>query len=512
MRLQVLVGGHGALAAAGTRIRYQRLAPALARLGITLTVLPLERLGAQAVAEADVLLLSKIHDARSLVLARQLRGARPLLGIDLFDDYFSQTERSALTGQRRWLQAIAADLDFALCSTAAMAAAVGPTLAATPLHVLADPIGAPLPQAAWLAARQQQRPQQRHAPGATGNALAVLWFGMGDNPHFAVGLQDLAAQADHLQALMVEGRRLRLTVLTNRRALSATGLRLLAALPVQAHVEEWSEALETQRLLEADVAFLPVRRDAFSRAKSPNRVLAALLQGCQVLCPGRPNAWELAPFTYNRGADLARDLAHGPLRWGPDSRGALAAQITAGADPEREAAQLRTFLAGLDPGRAATRPAGPSVVVVGTAIEAAELTVLGRLQCLIVASPVAPRHLQGDLWFEAGADSDPAVGFSPRLLAQLPPERLGTLLAAGGKELAGGRFRLPFQALADLLSPEPGSLARHRAGLGLALRAGNLVEKATMAATAQELCRWLIGGLLPGAQLIAAEPRAELLP
>jgi hypothetical protein len=506
MRLQVLVGGPEGLAAAGTRIRYRRLIPALARLGIQLTITPMDRLGGDPASEADVLLFSKITDARSLVLAGQLKGSGPLVGIDLFDDYFSQSDRSALSGQRRWLSAIAADLDFALCSTAAMATAVRPALAEVPLHLLADPIGEPVPAATWLAARQQRSLERASAH------LSVLWFGMGDNPHFAVGLEDLAAQADHLQALMSEGRRLSLTVLTNPRALGAGGLRRLAALPLEAQVEEWSETLETQRLREADVAFLPVRRDPFSIAKSPNRVLSALLQGCQVLCPGRPDQGNLAPFTYNHGADLARDLEGGSLRWGPHSRAALAERLASTADPAQEALGLQTFLAGLRPRGRTGEPGGPLVVVVGSAIEPARLTALGRLRCLIVASPVAPRQLQGDLWFEACNGIPGAlVGLSPRLLDQLPAERRGALLAAGADALPGGRWRFPMLHLAELLAPGGGG-AQHAAVLQLALQAGSLPEKAVCIAAAQDLCRWLIHGLLPEARLISAEPQAELLP
>jgi hypothetical protein len=506
MRLKVLVGGPEGLAAAGTRIRYQRLIPALARLGIQLTITPMDRLGGEPASEADVLLFSKITDARSLVLAGQLKGTGPLVGIDLFDNYFSQSDRSALTGQRRWLSAIAADLDFALCSTPAMAAAVRSALAEVPLHLLADPIGEPVPEPAWLAAREQRRQERASAH------LSVLWFGMGDNPHFAVGLEDLAAQADHLQALVGEGRRLSLTVLTNPRALGAGGLRRLAALPLEARVEEWSEALEIQRLREADVAFLPVRRDPFSIAKSPNRVLSALLQGCQVLCPGRPDRWPLAPFTYNHGADLTRDLEGGSLRWGPNSRAALAELLESTADPGREALGLQTFLAGLGPRGRSGGSIRPIVVVVGSAIEAARLTTLGRLDCLIVASPVAPRQLRGDLWFEACNGTPGAVvGLSRRLLEQLSAERRSALLAAGADALPGGRWRFPLLNLAELLAPGGGG-AMHAAVLQLALQASSLTEKAVCIAAAQDLCQWLISGLLPQARLISAEPQVELLP
>lgn len=522
MKLQVLVGGPGALAAAGTRIRYRRLMPALARLGVELTVEPLDRLtlggasGPVDGAAADVLLLSKVHDARSLVLARQLRGVRgvrPLLGIDLFDDYFSQVERSGLSGQRRWLAAIAADLDFTLCSTKVMADAVEPALGDTPLHVLADPIGAPPPEAAWLAQRQRRQ--------LGGTELNLLWFGMGDNPHFAVGLEDLTAQADHLRALAAAGRDLRLTVLTNRRALTADGLTRLAGLPLTTRVEEWSEALETQRLREADVAVLPVRRDAFSRAKSPNRVLAALLEGCQVLCPGRPDSWSLAPFTYNQGTELARDLARGQLRWGPHSRERLTTLVAATADPSLEAARLKAFLRDLAPRPAMPEATGPSVVVVGSAIEVADLTALGRLPCLIVASPVAPRHLQGDLWFEpgppgtgpAGASGEALVGLSARLVQRLAPGLRDRLLAPGAEALGAGRWRLPFLELAQRLGlAQAAALQRHAAALALALRASGAIETALCTASAQAVCAWLLAALLPEARLIPAEPRAELLP
>ena len=89
MKLTVLIPSEEYKAYAGARIRYGRLLQELAPHGVTLA---LENIADFSPDDQsyDVLLISKCHDARALVAAAAACGAGKLVGLDLFDDYFSQ--------------------------------------------------------------------------------------------------------------------------------------------------------------------------------------------------------------------------------------------------------------------------------------------------------------------------------------------------------------------------------------------------------------------------------------
>ena len=77
MKLSVLVPSQEYKSYAGARIRYDRIASELARMGIETELEDIANFNPNA-TECDVLLISKCHDARSLVVAAAVsrRGRR----------------------------------------------------------------------------------------------------------------------------------------------------------------------------------------------------------------------------------------------------------------------------------------------------------------------------------------------------------------------------------------------------------------------------------------------------
>ena len=113
MKLLVVVPSKDSLYSAGTRIRYLRLSNALAQRGCALEVLPIDQLDGASVS-ADAVVISKVMTVRSIVLARRLRQRGVRVGVDLFDDYFSQKRLSGTQPQQIWLSQLVGQLDFAL--------------------------------------------------------------------------------------------------------------------------------------------------------------------------------------------------------------------------------------------------------------------------------------------------------------------------------------------------------------------------------------------------------------
>ncbi|BBC71347.1 conserved hypothetical protein [Altererythrobacter sp. B11] len=339
MTLTFLVPSPTYLTSAGNRIRYQRLREPLARAGQTLNITTVDRLDAGIRPEKqDIFLFSKVQDARGVALAQALRSHGARVGVDLFDDYFSQTNDARFAQQRLWLGAMARTADFFLCSTQRMKQTVQPYFGEVPGHVLNDPFDR------FDLAQLGRRLVSKRQAALASRRIDVLWFGMGDNPNFPVGLHDLAHFGNLLNGFRQNGFDVRLKVLTNARALDTRGLSLLRRLSVRAEIEEWTRARETALLEESLVSFLPVNAQSFSIAKSLNRAVTALTGGTQILAGGYPLYAPLNPFLYRDAQSLLEDLITDTLKVSATTLETLGAELDRLSSPTVEAAALVTFL------------------------------------------------------------------------------------------------------------------------------------------------------------------------
>jgi hypothetical protein len=104
MKICVIAPKEGYLAQAGVRIRYQRIAGRLETAGHELQIRIIDDLQSVEAFDCDIYLFSKCHDARSQIVARELCRIGKVIGVDLFDDYFSQSRDSRFVRQREWLK------------------------------------------------------------------------------------------------------------------------------------------------------------------------------------------------------------------------------------------------------------------------------------------------------------------------------------------------------------------------------------------------------------------------
>jgi hypothetical protein len=414
MKLTVLVPSAEYRAYAGARIRYDRVRSELAELGFTLL---LEDIGTfdPATADCDALLISKCHDARSLIAASALSDRGALVGVDLFDDYYSDPTDSRLLRYREWLGQLVNLCDFALCSTDVMADVAHQIRSDLPIHVLNDP--APDVDAVCLANQVERKLTDARNDGR----LHVAWFGVGDNRYFDVGLTDLFAYSALLGELRRAGMDVGLTVLTNRRSLTADGLSLISRLPVKSQVREWSETAERELLRDAFLAFLPVNAQPFSRAKSPNRAFTALSAGSQVLSAGYPLYAALDRFIYRDAKSFVDDWARGSMRLSAHTVGEYLRASDALANAKTEAAKFATFLSRLRE-QLQTRPSLPVALVHGFGTRGEAHHLIRSVNGLSVASPYCSAPLDFDIVFEGEADAVEmlvSAAASARLLPQV---------------------------------------------------------------------------------------------
>jgi hypothetical protein len=394
MKISVLVPSEDYKQYAGARIRYGRLKPHLSRLGIDIALANVTEFAPDR-AECDVLIISKCHDARALIAAAASLERGILVGVDLFDDYFSQAGDSRLARYRIWLAQILPSCDFALCSTPAMARTVEDYRADLPLHVVNDPADEDSPNELErvLAAKLAKADDEQ--------TLRLAWFGVGDNPHFDVGLSDVAAYSGILSRLRHSGMDVELTVLTNSRALSSRGLAMLGEVPVRTRLVEWSEERERRLLDDAFACFIPVNAQGFSAAKSLNRAVTALSAGCQVISVGYPLYARLGQLIYREAESFLEDLASGRMRHAPGSTEQFKRAIDDLASAKAEAAGLATFLAGRNARKAG---AGTTLALVhGFAVNGTAHKLVQSLGGLSVASP----YCTGDFAFDVIFQKEP---------------------------------------------------------------------------------------------------------
>lgn len=335
------------------RIRYDRFRDCIADPAVTIAAIPLVKLVAAKTLDHDVYIFCKTFDISALLLARRIRAANKVVGQDLFDDYFSQRLDPRLERFRKWLRDVAPVTQFAICSTPAMVEVVRPYMPGIPIVAVDDPLIGYDPL--MVSALAEQKAQRALAT----RSIELVWFGIGDNPYFPVGLADLVGYEAALARIERQGWHVRLRIVTNRRPFDGGGAELLRAFSDETEFVEWSEEQERTALMAATVAILPVNGQSFSRAKSLNRAITAFNAGCQVLSLGYPLYDRVGDLLYRSIDELTADLAAGRCRVRGDTVATLTERLMQLANPfEAAKAFIREAQAALDamPAKAAVLP------------------------------------------------------------------------------------------------------------------------------------------------------------
>jgi hypothetical protein len=450
MRICVVLPSEQQKAQAGVRIRYERITAQLQAGGHTLELVPITDFLVNIHLAYDCYLISKCYDARALLLAAQLRRAGKLVGVDLFDDYFSQADDSRFTRLRYWLRALLRNCSFVLCSTEGMRSVALQYAPDLPMHLMNDPSPGD-----DFAAMARALDQKLAAVRAT-RCIEVAWFGMGDNPNFPVGLADLSAFGAEVARLAGFGVAVHLTVLTNRRALTADRLEQLRGLGLPYTVQEWSEEAEQQLLARSLLAFLPVNAQQFSRVKSLNRAVTALSAGAQVLSAGYPLYAPLDAFVYRDARTFLADLARERLLLRAETVAQLQQHMQQLASVVNEAAGLAQFLAQLQ-GRAQGEDDSAYAVIHGRETTGDIHKFAQKRAALSVATPFCTLELNFDVRFamseaglEAMVSTKKVALLAPAVAALLQPGK--NLLTTEYKMLSVSRLKVQQAPVSGLLA------------------------------------------------------------
>lgn len=425
MKISILVPSEGYLKTAGVRIRYERIRAPLKQLGCTLEIVPIDDVPDVSARDSRIYLFSKCQDARALVLATAAKRAGLLVGVDLFDDYFSQKNDSRFATQRLWLEAMAEQASFFLCSTPRMLDVGSTYFKPGAGHVLADP------HEEFDAASLEEGLTAKIAKVKRERRIPILWFGIAGNPNFPVGLHDLAAFGDALRPLNANNYEANLTILTNTKGIDGRALERLRRIPVPFVIREWSKESEDEALSRSLVTFLPVNFQQFSTAKSLNRGVSALVGGTQLLTAGYPLYESLGDYVYADAAHLIHDLENSNLKLSSETVRAFSEWINDHAAPAEEAQKLVNFLGTIEP-PPIERDDGQQWAVLHGAKSAASISSFAqRAGWLSLASPLVPGGMKCDAHLGFfGDDSILRLRVSQAGLERLPEElRVASFLA-----------------------------------------------------------------------------------
>jgi hypothetical protein len=394
MKIVIAVQSEAFLQSAGVRIRYRRFLSALPDYEARTEFQTVSELAERNQFPADIYIFVKCFSPEALILMAHLRSIGKTVGQDIFDDYFSQYDDARLARFRTWLLRAGPSTHFAVCTTHRMQAVLKAYLPDVPITIVEDPISQLDGAAINTLVAPKVEELKRGAP------LRVAWFGIGDNPFFPVGLQDLITHSWQLGRIRDMGRPVELTILTNARALNVNALSGLRRVPVPHRIREWSEEGETKLLRDSHVAFVPVGAQSFSRAKSLNRAVSALAEGCQVLSAGYPLYAPLDDFLYRSPEELASDVGNGQLRLRPETVGAFAARIAEIADPQPAA--LAFFGAAIAAAETVSKPKSKAVLCVlhGLDSPSSQHKLANRVGGLSVKTPFHSIKLNYNLRFE----------------------------------------------------------------------------------------------------------------
>ena len=310
MRLVFIVPSSQWLLSAGVRIRYKRLEPFFNRNGCSVKIIPLQDLSDSDIHDADVVVMSKIFSHESIYIISLCRALGVNVGIDLFDDYFSDTTLSVFRRFHDWLELVSKTVDFAICSTDRMKYIASEFIEPRLIHKINDTKD---PDISFEETRTLVT--QKSNPSSDNKTLNIIWFGIGDNPYFNVGIDDLSRYSNALFQINKLTPTINFTILTNERSLTAENMTKIARLPIQSKIDIWSETKETNYLKDAHLAFMPVSHQNFSIAKSSNRCLTALTFGCQILSNGFDLYADFSDLIYCSSREYIQDHRNSALKF-----------------------------------------------------------------------------------------------------------------------------------------------------------------------------------------------------
>jgi hypothetical protein len=265
---------------AGFRIRTEPIVNALRARGQAVETVTYQDLLARMPAEASrvsAVVLSKPNDSTAMLAMRAFQERGIPVAVDVFDNYLSHSPGVVHRELHwQWVRMLEA-ADLVLTSTPFLEQVVG-TVRKGPILRMADPLPQLAPDTEESRLAKQKWPRS--------GRLKLIWFGMPSNGVYPVGLDDLVAWRQTLDALRTRFARLggiELTLCTSRGAALDATVMSFRREGIPTRFVEWTEATCSRLVADSHVVLLPTNLSGFSLSKTHNRCSDALIRGGLVL-------------------------------------------------------------------------------------------------------------------------------------------------------------------------------------------------------------------------------------
>lgn len=238
-----------------------------------------------------VLVLSKRYDAESVAHATDLRArAGTRIALDLCDNHFFVADDDPRSKARAAALKAAVDVaDLVIASTETLAEAIGDACPKAPVIVIGDAAEAPYtpawPRRLLTPAAELELAAFAAALPSAGKRRRLLWFGNHVSTRAEGGMLDLDGIYPLLERLNEE-MPLSVTIVSNSRKKYA---QLVERWRVPNSYLRWRRTTISRALRLHEVALIPISVNAYTRCKTNNRLVTALLHDLGVVADSIPS-------------------------------------------------------------------------------------------------------------------------------------------------------------------------------------------------------------------------------
>jgi hypothetical protein len=274
---------------AGLRVRTEPIISRLKRARFQFAITTPEKL--MPLLESEVkssvilgVVISKPGGSSYELLIKQLKDLNIPIVIDLFDNYYAYSSTALQRGiYWQWLSSLNST-DGVIVSTTALKDWINLLRTNLPLINVTDPL--PWSQCFTTASIYDRWPILSNKWQPNNNARKLLWFGMPSNPWYRVGITDLLKWRDLIADLVDLNRErfnIELIICTKVCEEVAQAIGTFSSLGIVTKFVAWTEEACAAQLDVAHCVLLPAGKNAFSRAKTHNRLSDSINHGCLVL-------------------------------------------------------------------------------------------------------------------------------------------------------------------------------------------------------------------------------------
>lgn len=230
-------------------------------------------------------LFSKPHKYEYLACMLALQNLGYRVGIDIFDNYYSESDALREFGVQSIWKNILREADFCIFSTPYLLKyASSLRIDSKYMYVIGDPV---YPD--WYDPLKIKTSTKWEQFFREQSHIDVIWFGIDSNPYFSAGISDIFCNISRLREFLLYpswffNKKIthKIYICTRDTLRSRKLVTELYKIGINVEFVQWSNNVCTQLLEDSHAVFLPTNNNDFVLSKTHNRLVEALSHNCLV--------------------------------------------------------------------------------------------------------------------------------------------------------------------------------------------------------------------------------------